>query len=90
MLKVIYHPRVSDDLLNIPKSYLPKIERAIANKLCKYPELFGRRLSGILQECWKLRVNNYRIIYLTDKKTVYIVAIGNRKDIYKVSERRVK
>jgi len=45
----------------------------------------GKRLQGPLRGLWSVRVLPYRIIYSVNKKiiTVSVVAIGDRKDVYK-------
>lgn len=45
----------------------------------------GKRLEGNLVGYWSIRVWPYRIIYTIEKKivTVTIIAIGDRKDVYK-------
>lgn len=45
----------------------------------------GKKLEGEYEGFWAIRVWPYRIIYTIAKKilTVTVVAIGNRKDVYK-------
>ncbi|MBU0457851.1 type II toxin-antitoxin system RelE/ParE family toxin [Patescibacteria group bacterium] len=45
----------------------------------------GKKLQGRFGGMWSVRVVPYRIIYSIDKKivTVNVVAIGDRKDVYK-------
>ncbi|MCB9807683.1 type II toxin-antitoxin system RelE/ParE family toxin [Candidatus Peribacteria bacterium] len=45
----------------------------------------GKKLEGEHKGLWSLRVWPYRIIYTIEKKivTVTVVAIGDRKDVYK-------
>lgn len=57
---------------------------ACIDQLSTEPHL-GKRLEGKLSGYWSIRVWPYRIIYTIEKKivTVTVVAIGDRKDIYK-------
>ncbi len=53
-------------------------------KLSDHPRPSGcRKLTG--RDGWRIREGNYRIIYEIDdqKKTVTILHIGHRKDIYR-------
>ncbi|MBU2213170.1 type II toxin-antitoxin system RelE/ParE family toxin [Patescibacteria group bacterium] len=45
----------------------------------------GKKLEGELALFWSMRVWPYRIIYMIEKKivTVSVVAIGDRKNVYK-------
>jgi len=45
----------------------------------------GKRLHGELKENYSLRVGKIRIVYMVSEKekTVYIIAIGLRKTIYR-------
>ncbi len=45
----------------------------------------GKRLHGDLRRNYSLRVGKLRIIYyiVEDDKTVYVIAIGQRKAIYR-------
>ena len=35
------------------------------------------------RDYYRIRKGNYRSIFYLDKKNIYVVAIGNRKEIYK-------
>jgi len=89
MLEVILDPRAREDLRALEKSAQRQVLKAVKNKLFTRPELFGVKLRGRLQDFWKLRVGDYRVGFIPGKKRVIIVAIGDRKDIYKKLERRI-
>lgn len=57
---------------------------ASIDELANDPYL-GKRLEGNLSGYFSMRVWPYRIIYTIEKKivTVTVVAIGDRKDVYK-------
>lgn len=63
-----------------------KIDTWITQHLnnCIAPRQYGKALSGSLQKYWAYRVGNYRIICEIDdeNKTIYIITIGHRCDIY--------
>ena len=60
------------------------IKRAIEKRLTFDPIGFGKPLRYSLKGHRRLRVSNYRIVYKIEPeiKTVIIIAIKHRKDIY--------
>ena len=68
----------------LSKSARILIQRAIEERLTTAPHHYGKPLRRSLAGHRRLRVANYRVIYRIDEaqKTVYIVAIGHRRDIY--------
>ncbi|MBU4536538.1 type II toxin-antitoxin system RelE/ParE family toxin [Patescibacteria group bacterium] len=82
--KIIYHPEViKDDIPKIQKQYKSRIEKAIKQKLATAPRSFGKQLHYSLRNHRKLRVGNYRIIFLIKKHVVNIICIGLRDKVYK-------
>jgi len=80
--EVYFKESVEKDLRVIPKKDLKKILPRIAS-LATEPRPPGcEKLTG--QERYRLRQGRYRIVYsIQDKKlTVWIVKVGQRKDIY--------
>lgn len=69
---------------DIPKlgSAKNRVKKAIEEKLTRNPVEFGKPLRYSLKGCRRLRVGDYRVIYTIDGKTVLIVKIGHRKEIY--------
>jgi len=73
----------------------PNEQDKIRKKLIEYvyPQLIDepyygqniRKLSGYSPDTWRYRVGRYRIFYVIDKngKTVFILTIDDRKDIYR-------
>ncbi|MCX5993759.1 MAG: type II toxin-antitoxin system RelE/ParE family toxin [Chloroflexi bacterium] len=81
--EVYFKESVEKDFRVIPKNYLKKILQRIES-LAAEPRLSGcEKLTG--QERYRLRQGRYRIVYsIQDKKlTVWIVKVGQRKDIYR-------
>jgi len=74
---------VDDDIPGLTKSEKLKIKRAIEEKLVNDPLRFGKPLQYSLKGCRRLRVGNYRVIYVIEKDVVLIVKIGHRKEVYK-------
>ena len=68
----------------LPPSVKALVKRAIEERLTANPIGFGKPLRYSLKGHRRLRVGDYRIIYRIELeiKTVIIVAIKHRKDIY--------
>ena len=84
--KILYESYVvSKQIPKLSKSIKSRIKQAIETKLALRPEI-GKPLQSSLKGYRRLRVGDYRIVYrlLDDKeKTILIVAIAHRKDVYK-------
>ncbi|MEO2153368.1 MAG: type II toxin-antitoxin system RelE/ParE family toxin [Aquificota bacterium] len=78
-----YHPKVKEDIKKLDKETKERIKKAIEEKLTKAPEIFGERLKGTLKDLWKLKVGSYRVVFILDENTVFIVGIWHRKEAYK-------
>lgn len=57
------------------------ITRNLVN--CENPRQFGKLLTGNHVRYWQYRIGDYRIICEIDDNKCVIVAISNRKEIYK-------
>ena len=74
---------VKYDIPRITHSDRKRIRRAIEERLGKNPIEYGKPLQYSLKGCRRLRVGDYRVIYrIEDDKTVLIVKIGHRRDVY--------
>jgi mRNA interferase RelE/StbE len=84
MFTVQYLDSVKEDLQDLPKAVKIKIKKAIEKKLMINPVEFGKPLQYSLKGLRRLRVEDYRIIYQIEieTKTVLIVKIGHRKEVY--------
>ena len=100
MYKVEYLESVSrDDISKLPKTEKKRIRQAIEERLVQDPIRFGKPLRYILKggcsmsymlhpsaSCRRMKVGYYRIIFKLETKTILIVKIGHRKEIYKKPE----
>lgn len=78
-----YHSDIKKhDLPKIPGNIKEIIRRAIEYRLGQDPFLYGEPLRQSLRGHRKLRVGDYRIIYRVAGKTIIILKIGHRKDVY--------
>jgi len=87
--------RYAVEYTKVAVKQLKKMDRKIAafilsyieEKLvdCDNPRVFGKALQGNLNDKWRYRVGDYRILAkIEDEKVVItVVEVGHRKDIYK-------
>ena len=82
--RIAYEAAVVDDIKSLPSAILKNIRKAIESRLVTNPFQYGKPLRFTLKGHRRLRMGDYRVIYRVheDTKTVYIVAIGLRRDIY--------
>ncbi|XHD31796.1 type II toxin-antitoxin system RelE/ParE family toxin [Wolbachia endosymbiont of Anurida maritima] len=72
------------DFPNLPKTIRSRITKAINERLTTDPIKFGKPLRGRLKGCRRIRVSDYRIIYIVNiaKYKVFVAAAGHRDTIY--------
>ena len=80
--EIFYHPDIKKDLSKISTPDKHRIQKAIETKLTIAPEEFGEPLRRTLKGYWKLRVGDWRVIFQTQHKTVTILRIGHRREVY--------
>jgi len=78
---------IDEDLRKLDEPVRRKIIRTIRKKLSAAPAQYGEPLRGEFKNYWKLRIEDYRVIYRIIEKEilVLVVKIGIRKDeqVYK-------
>jgi len=85
-----YHPLVvRRDITAFDQAWRVRIKAAIEQKLIPAPDLFGIPLRRSLKGHRKLRVGDYRIVFRLEKKTVVILAILHRSNVYQQVAGRV-
>jgi len=88
-VKIKYHPKVkNEDIPRLTSNIAARTENAIRNRLMVNPVKYGFYLRGSLKGYRKLRVGDWRIICRIVDKEIRIIAIGNRKDVYKFTNLR--
>ena len=86
-----YHPAVrADDIPKISAEARLRIARSIEARLGADPTHFGVPLGGSLRGYWKLRVGDYRVVFKITDKTVWILAVLHRRDVYERVSRRLR
>jgi mRNA interferase RelE/StbE len=90
LYKILLMPSIDKDLIKIPKTEQIKILKRI-KALAFNPRPPGNeKLTD--QNKYRIRQGDYRIIYtiIDNELIVWVIKIGHRKDIYKVSEDKTK
>lgn len=84
LYKIVISPPAQKEIEDLPKSVREWVLRDIHKKLTESPIDFGKPLVGQLKGCYRLRVNNYRVIYRIAQEviTVYVIKVDHRKDVY--------
>lgn len=84
--KVIYEKKALKSLSKIDSKQRNIILSWIEKNLVDTdnPKQYGKNLKGDLNDYWRYRVGNYRILANIDKENIKIIIIniGHRKDIY--------
>ncbi len=84
--RVEYTKTAVNQLKKMDKKIAALILSYIEEKLvdCENPRLFGKALQGNLDDKWRYRVGEYRILAKIedDAVVIVIVEIGHRKKIY--------
>ena len=82
-MKVQYAKSALKFLAKLDKRSISRIRAAIDGLTRIPPEGDIKTLKGYEAGFMRLRVGSWRVIYRVEDDTLYIVAIGNRGDIYK-------
>lgn len=85
-----YHPEVRDiDLPLIDIKMKQRIKKAIEERLAVSPQDYGQPLRKTLKGYWKMRVGDFRIVFMVIESEIRILGIRNRKDIYRKIVNRI-
>ena len=85
MWQVEIHPLVwEEDFSRLDPSVRQRITKALRAKLTSHPAEFGKPLTGPLRGYWRLRVDDYRVIYRMEQHRllVLVVKVGVRRDAH--------
>jgi mRNA interferase RelE/StbE len=80
---VNYHPDVEQDLLSLGRAEARAILKVIEQRIAQgEPDKLGKRLTGDLSGCRRIRTGQTRIVYRVDgdRVEVLIIALGMRRD----------
>ena len=77
------HPLVwKEDLPRLDAAWQRRVLKAIRKKLTIDPKGYGEPLRGDLSRYWKLKIEDYRVVYSIKKEivTVKVIKIGARRN----------
>ena len=83
--QVVFTRKAAKDIRQLNRADIPRVVEK-AEALGDDPRPVGsKKLSGIQEEFWRIRVEQYRIIYQIEEevKVVNVTKVGHRKDIYR-------
>ncbi len=87
--RIEYHPLVvKRDIAKLDSIFKQRIKNAIEQKLMTNPELFGIPLRHSRDGHRKLRVGDYRVVFVLKKNVVRILLIEHRSTVYSLLEKR--
>ena len=90
-MEIAYHYKIPKDLSKLSKTYKNRIKKYIENKLIKDPIFFGKPLQHSLSGIRSARVDDFRIVYKIERKSIFILSIDHRKNIYtNIKNRKVR
>lgn len=83
MLKIKWTKEAVSDLKSLEKIFVKRIISKITWFGENFDSLTPEMLSNKLNNLYKMRVGNYRIIFSINNDILQIEWIGHRKDVYK-------
>ena len=86
-----YHQAVrTDDIPLLNADIKSRIRTAIETRLSVAPYEYGEPLRKTLKGYWKLRVSDYRVVFLIEEQNVLIIGIRHRKEVYRLMKKRIE
>ncbi len=84
-----YHPAVKEiDIVSLNARLKKRIRTVIETRLMTAPQRYGEPLRKTLKGYWKLRVDDYRVVFKIMGNEIWILGIIHRKKVYeKISKR---
>lgn len=86
-MKLTLSPRAEKQLRQIPKVH----QLIVAEKIRSLPSTERsfriEKLRGY-RNIYRVRVGDYRLVYRKTPSEIYIILIGHRREIYKLTDRR--
>lgn len=82
--RLVLRPAAQRDLGGLPRATLGRLERAI-ERLRENPRPPGcKKLSGFEHE-WRVRVGDYRILYIVDdaQQEIRVARVAHRREAYR-------
>jgi mRNA interferase RelE/StbE len=82
--KVEWKEAAKNNLDDLPSEIALKIHDRVESHLARAPKHLGKTLVGQYKGLYRYRYGDYRVLYEInlDSKSIVIVRIGNRKEVY--------
>ena len=89
-MEITYHHKVIEhDIPKLQGITRERIKNSIKQKLAVAPNIYGIPLRGTLAGYYKFKIGDYRVIYEKVEGGIFIIIIGNRKNVYEIIKRRI-
>lgn len=82
-MKIIISPRAEKDLKRVNRVDQIALVKKIRSIVSSFSDLKNEKLIGYA-DMYRIRVEQYRIVFRLRKSKCYIILIGHRKDIYQL------
>ncbi len=83
MPKVEWEKEALDDLQKIDRPIVKRIFHKITWLSQHFDSIIPEPLSGDMSGQFKLRIGDWRVIYVIESDSIVIKAVGHRREIYK-------
>lgn len=84
MVKVEWTEGATEDLQKLDKVVARRVLKKITWFSKNFEQFVAEPLSGEFKETYKLRVGDWRVVYMLEGKTVTIQFVGHGREIYKI------
>ena len=81
------HPRFEKDLKKLSKANKEQLAELIL-RIKEDPYRF-KPLKGC-PECFRVRFSNFRLVYVLQSKTIWLIIVNKRKRVYKEMRKRIE
>jgi len=83
--RIVWHHKVCDDFIKLPKTVTEKIVTSVEQKLSTVPHIIGQPLKGTTRRLWRIKFSKYRIVYSINNEAseVWILSVQKRGIIYR-------
>lgn len=90
-ITIEYHENVVKiDIPKLDETTKKRIKQAIEDKLIHNPHIYGKPLRRSMKGYWKLRVEDYRVIFTIQPSSVKIFVIQHRTVVYEKGLKRIR
>lgn len=80
-MRIIITPKAQSHCKRLPKKEILKIQQRLS--LLETNPYLGKKLEGRFVGTYSLRAWPYRILYIIEQKTIFVVSILHRQGAYK-------